>query len=188
MFGMLTPSEQLIKLQNEMATAFKAVNVKVPATVQELIALGESIDYTTETGLNLAAVFPTLVAMFTKTKEATDSLVGSLNQLDINKFTTLANYQRAQAYMAQGMPVTAIPSYDVGTNYVPRDTLAMVHEGEAIIPKRYNQEGGSNMSELLAEVANLRTEVRAVVTHTAKTAKLLDRVTPDGNSLQVSIA
>jgi hypothetical protein len=187
-FSMLSPSEQLIKLQNEMATAFNAVNVSVPATVQELIALGESIDYTTETGLNLAAVFPSLVAMFTKTKEATDTLVGSLNQLDINKFTTLANYQRAQAYMSQGMPVTAIPSYDVGTNYVPRDTLAMVHEGEAIIPKKYNQEGGFNMSELISEVANLRTEVRAVVTHTSKTAKLLDRVIPDGNSVQVVMA
>ena len=30
------------------------------------------------------------------------------------------------------------PSFDVGTNYVPKDMLAMVHEGEAIIPKAYN--------------------------------------------------
>ncbi len=31
-----------------------------------------------------------------------------------------------------------IPSLDIGTNYVPNDTLALVHEGEAIIPKEYN--------------------------------------------------
>lgn len=30
-------------------------------------------------------------------------------------------------------------SYDVGTNYVPNDQLAMIHQGEAIIPKKYNK-------------------------------------------------
>src|SRR5699024_8069634 len=28
--------------------------------------------------------------------------------------------------------------FDVGTNYVPSDNLAMVHKGEAIIPKKFN--------------------------------------------------
>ena len=31
-----------------------------------------------------------------------------------------------------------IPSLDVGTNYVPNDQLAMVHKGEAVIPKAFN--------------------------------------------------
>lgn len=35
-----------------------------------------------------------------------------------------------------------IPSFDVGTNSVPRDMLAMVHQGEAIIPKAFNDGGG----------------------------------------------
>ena len=30
-------------------------------------------------------------------------------------------------------------SYDVGTNYVPNDGLAYLHQGEAVIPKKYNQ-------------------------------------------------
>ena len=30
-------------------------------------------------------------------------------------------------------------SYDVGTNYVPSDGLAYLHQGEAVIPKKYNQ-------------------------------------------------
>lgn len=30
-------------------------------------------------------------------------------------------------------------SYDVGTNYVPSDGLAYIHQGEAIVPKKYNQ-------------------------------------------------
>lgn len=31
-----------------------------------------------------------------------------------------------------------IPSFDVGTNYVPNDMLAQIHKGEAIIPKKFN--------------------------------------------------
>jgi len=40
-----------------------------------------------------------------------------------------------------------IPSLDVGTNFVPEDMLAYVHEGEAVVPKQYNPAlagGGSN--------------------------------------------
>jgi len=36
----------------------------------------------------------------------------------------------------------SIPSYAVGTNYVPNDQLAMIHKGEAIIPAAYNKGGG----------------------------------------------
>jgi hypothetical protein len=35
-----------------------------------------------------------------------------------------------------------LPSFDVGTNYVPRDMIAKVHKGEAIVPAKYNAGGG----------------------------------------------
>ncbi len=35
-----------------------------------------------------------------------------------------------------------VPSFDVGTPYVPRDTLALVHRGERIIPAAQNKGGG----------------------------------------------
>lgn len=34
--------------------------------------------------------------------------------------------------------VSGVPKYDVGTNYVPNDQLAMIHKGEAIVPKKFN--------------------------------------------------
>lgn len=40
-----------------------------------------------------------------------------------------------------------IGSYDVGTDYVPRDQIAMIHEGERIIPKKYNNSNSLNNEE-----------------------------------------
>jgi len=39
-----------------------------------------------------------------------------------------------------------IPSYAIGTNYVPADGYAYIHEGEAVVPKKYNPAAGSTAS------------------------------------------
>ena len=58
-------------------------------------------------------------------------------------------------------------SFDVGTNYLPSDMLAQVHEGERIIPAADNRElmarlssPTSNNDALAAEVRELRRENR----------------------------
>jgi tape measure domain-containing protein len=38
----------------------------------------------------------------------------------------------------KGLNIPKIPQLNVGTNYVPDDTLAMIHKGEAVIPKKFN--------------------------------------------------
>lgn len=62
-----------------------------------------------------------------------------------------------------------LASYDVGTNYVPNDQLAMVHKGEAIIPAKYNkpyspQSNNSDLEYTIAamtqEISNLRTLIQ----------------------------
>lgn len=85
-----------------------------------------------------------------------------------------------------------VPAFEVGTNYVPRTMLAQVHEGEAIVPKAYNPAAGGTaagsddlarrVDALVAELQGLRAEVRSGVTHSAKTARILDRVARDGNA------
>jgi hypothetical protein len=50
--------------------------------------------------------------------------------------------------------IANVASYDVGTNYVPNDQLAMVHKGEAIIPAKYNRPSTGNDSSGLYEVVN----------------------------------
>ena len=50
-----------------------------------------------------------------------------------------------------GSLLSSLPSFDVGTPYVPRDTLAMVHQGERIIPAAQNRAGagGQNISVVI---------------------------------------
>ena len=51
-----------------------------------------------------------------------------------------------------------IPSLDVGTNYVPNDMMAQLHEGEAVVPKEFNEDQYNNSEEtndLLRELINV---------------------------------
>lgn len=55
-----------------------------------------------------------------------------------------------------------IPGFAVGTNYVPYDMVAQIHEGEAIVPKAYNPAaggGGGNNAEMVAELRAMRAEL-----------------------------
>ncbi|HHX80517.1 MAG TPA: hypothetical protein GX692_05605 [Acholeplasmataceae bacterium] len=53
--------------------------------------------------------------------------------------------------------IPRIPKLDVGTNYVPEDTLAMIHKGEAVVPKKFNSSeyfsgGNDETNNLLREL------------------------------------
>lgn len=45
------------------------------------------------------------------------------------------------------IPVPQIPYLDVGTNYVAREGVAYIHEGEAVVPKKYNPALGNTDEE-----------------------------------------
>ncbi|WP_079437559.1 phage tail tape measure C-terminal domain-containing protein [Zoogloea sp. LCSB751] len=47
-----------------------------------------------------------------------------------------------------------LPSFDVGTNYVPKDMIAMIHEGEMIVPKAFNA-AASNVAGRQGVVVNV---------------------------------
>ena len=69
----------------------------------------------------------------------------------------IAGVQVIEPYSVKLAHIGSIPSLDVGTNYVPNDQLAMVHQGEAIIPKRFNSEeffeqGSEETNDLLREL------------------------------------
>lgn len=96
-----------------------------------------------------------------------------------------------------------IPAFAVGTNYVPRDMVAQIHEGEAIVPKAFNPWAGGQSgmqavnAELIAEVRALREEVAQLKSINAATAvntsglpqmvEQFDNVTEGGNAARVEV-
>jgi hypothetical protein len=56
-----------------------------------------------------------------------------------------------------------IPSYAVGTPYVPNDQLAMLHKGEAVIPEQYNQPAGNLAKEILNAGADFGKQIAAAL-------------------------
>lgn len=88
-----------------------------------------------------------------------------------------------------------IPQFAVGTDYLPRDTLAMLHEGEQVVPKAYNPNapGNSNadtaaaLRALADRLDRIEANTRATAGHTAGTDRKLARVIP-GNALITEVA
>lgn len=86
-----------------------------------------------------------------------------------------------------------LPAFAAGSAFVPATGLALVHQGERIVPAADNaaltraMTGGGAMAELLAEVRALREQAMrndaAIASHTRKSAELLDDVVNGGASV-----
>ncbi len=50
-----------------------------------------------------------------------------------------------------GFNIKEIPRLATGTNYVPQDMLAMLHEGEAVVPKKYNPAAAGLTAETIEQ-------------------------------------
>jgi len=86
-----------------------------------------------------------------------------------------------------------IPGYAQGTNYVPNTGLALLHEGEAVIPKAYNR-GGGGTSEIVTELralreqnARLEARLAGIEKSSAASAEILDNVTEGGNAMRSEV-
>ena len=90
-----------------------------------------------------------------------------------------------------------IPQFEVGTNYVPRDMMAMLHEGEEVTPKAWNPAAGGragNNAEMAAALRamadrldKIEVNTRATAGHTAGTDRKLARVIPN-NAVLTQVA
>jgi len=57
-----------------------------------------------------------------------------------------------------------LPEFRIGTNYVPQDMVAKIHEGEAIVPKAYNPAAnGSSNAQLLKAVQALEEKMAQMI-------------------------
>jgi len=124
-----------------------------------------------------------------------------VTQVDIANAAGIYNPNLTYGNLVAGMDAAGIPRFAVGTNYVPRDMLAQIHEGEAIIPKAYNPAANTQARDeaVVAEIRALRAEIvslradnsaenRAIASNTGKTSTLLTRAMPDGDALATRVA
>jgi Mg2+ and Co2+ transporter CorA len=105
-------------------------------------------------------------------------LAQTMLSLAESQATSLFELQRIRAQAAGSLEGTgnilasryglSLPKFATGTNYVPQDMVAVIHEGEAIVPKAFNPAaGGSSNAEILEELRALRQEARENARSTA---------------------
>jgi hypothetical protein len=129
-----------------------------------------------------------------ETPEAIKKLADLAKQYGVSMFdlSTASGYLYSDV---QNLFASAgIPAFDVGTNYVPHDMLAQIHEGEAIIPKAYNPDANGMNAALVDEIRALRVQVqdlqasnRETAMSTRNTDKTLVRVTQGGEAMQTQV-
>lgn len=79
------------------------------------------------------------------------------------------------------LPVPQIPKLKVGTNYVAQEGLAYLHEGEAVVPKKYNPAVGGNGNGIV------KVENSNVVTLQVDKRILAEIVNNYNNEMEVAI-
>ena len=94
--------------------------------------------------------------VFSVFKSVVNHIIGGINNVVAIPFRTINNALNGLRNVDlwgwkpfSGLPqinTPQIPYLNVGTNYVPQDTLAMIHEGEAVIPKKFNPYANSGVS------------------------------------------
>jgi len=187
-----TEQEQFATYTKQIGAQFGALNLAIPDTRDGFRALVDGIKVVDDASAKqfnaLIDLAPAMDTYYTQlqeqadatkqAEEATKALIDTL--LETKNFKSLVDFNRAKNYQSLGISLDKIPSYDVGTAYVPNDGLAMIHKGERIIPATENAKliagNGEASNGLLAEVKRLREENQAHAVAQIQAAQRMQKV------------
>lgn len=204
-----TQEEKLSNLLRQMSTSFELLGLQLPQSIQGFRQIADAAkaagdDATFAAILKLQDPFLQMIQMIEGfVDDAAKSAAGSYAEYQMIKAEMIAAKLPTPGTSGTAT-ITSVPEYATGGSY--SGGLALVGEtGPELI--NFSQPGYiydsaetatilssgntslvSELQGLRYEVSLLRAEVRADVSHNAKTARLLDRVIPDGDSIQIVTA
>ncbi|MBR7792306.1 hypothetical protein KDM87_06810 [Undibacterium sp. FT147W] len=130
------------------------------------------------------------------------ALSQALDKLYESTATSQAELSRNRAALAYSLEQTAgttkrygvtLPSYDIGTDYVPVDQIAQIHQGERITPAAYNRSDATNadlvkqMQILNEKIDRLVSAAKSSAESNRSTAEVLDNLTGGGGPALVKV-
>ncbi|MBU0788878.1 MAG: hypothetical protein KKC55_00075, partial [Gammaproteobacteria bacterium] len=168
--------------QIDIANGTYEATLSVADAIKELTKLTFPDKYNTKP-LNVSSAASSGGAVFGGTGGGAAPATFTINSAGLRTYSDGSTYQLTESELdlyRRGL-LGKVPAFDVGTDYVPRDMLAMVHEGEKIVPKAYNPAanpgmGGSGQTEmlltaLLEQNVRLETRLAAIEGHTQDTSR-----------------
>lgn len=165
-------------IQSQLTPLLRAVENAADGTAQEQ-ALAELEAVTSR----LPAQYRNLLAPYFSNIDPTSALTQQLYELGVQT-DYLAQIARNTA---SSTSTASVPSYDVGTPFVPNDQLAMVHKGEMIIPRKYanvirsgsggGQSVAAAINRLSEQIRNDSNRNRQLLDNIAENAKQIDNNT-----------
>ena len=78
--------------------------------------------------------------------DAINLFIRGLNKIEIPDWVPVVG--------GMGFHIEELPKLATGTNYVPEDTLAMIHKGEAVVPKKFNPYANGLNSSTIGTMQN----------------------------------
>jgi len=172
----------------------------MPTTRDAFRTLVDGIEVTSEATYNqlqaLIRLAPASDAYY-KALEEQGGLLGQISRLDMSRFRTFTDFAIASSYTRQGLSIPAanMPSYAVGTAYVPNDGVAMLHQGEAVLNRSDNASLGENtgkmvsiLSEMRSEIAQLKYDIKRGADGSQRTARELEDISSGNVVIMTEVA
>lgn len=190
LLGIMSDTERQKILQADLAKAFDDLGIAMPTSIEELIKLGQSIDFTTKQGIDLASVFPSLVSAFKETQSAVDDLMNSLR--DVNEFKTIIDFNRYKG-LANNYGTSFANKYVNGQLVTAQNSINTPVNTQAVAASNNTTISTSDpnlleaIMSLTAKVEALQASATSTATHSKRAADVLVNVSPNGNAIQTEV-